>query len=133
MPDAKERLAGKLKSLWIAALCGGAGAFLAGLAWVNSTGGPGFDWIWAVAAFGFGAVIYNAVFFALCSAFVPGLSALVEDDTQVHGDDVTHVVKHAETGDERIDFYIRAYATSRGVSAAAIVSAIMATIALTFF
>lgn len=133
MTQPEQELEGRLKSLWLAALGCGAAAFVAGLAWVNSTGGPGFDWVWAVAAFGVAAVVYNGVFFALCSAFVPGLSDLVEDGTEVHGDDVTHVVKHAETGDERIDFYIRNYATARGVSVVAIVSVIVASIALIFF
>ncbi len=133
MTDPREKLAGSLKRIWLAALVCGALAFLAGLAWVNSTGGPGFDWIWVVAAFGLGAVIYNVAFFALCSIFVPGLSSLVEDDTEVQGDDVTHVVKHIETGDETVDFYIRAYAAARGTSAVAIVSGIMVAIALMFF
>jgi len=122
-----------MQKLWIAALISGVVTFFAGLAWVNSSGGPGFDWIWTVAAFGLAAVVYNVAFFALCSMFVPELSTLVEDDTEVHGDDVTHVVKHMETGDEKVDFYIRAYANARAISAVAIVSGIIATIALTFF
>ncbi|MBU1210071.1 MAG: hypothetical protein KJ587_02220 [Alphaproteobacteria bacterium] len=131
--DPRKRIAGSLQRLWLAALACGAVTFLAGFAWVSSSGGPGFDWIWAVAAFGLAAVVYNIAFFVLCSVFVPGLSTLVEDATQVHGDDVTHVVKHAETGNKTIDFYIRAYATARGTTAVAIVSGVMAAIALTFF
>lgn len=131
--DPRMKIAGSLRWLWLAALACGVGAFLAGLAWVNSSGGPGFDWIWVVATFGLAAVVYNIAFFGFCSVFVPGLSAFVEGDTQVQGDDVTHVVKHAETGHKAIDFYIRAYATARGTTAVAIVSGVMAAIALTFF
>lgn len=133
MGDSKDRLVKRLNMLWLVALCCGAAAFLGGLAWINSSGGPGFDWVWAVAAFGVAVVVYNGVFFGLCSVFVPGLSNLVEDDTEVRGDDVTHVVKHAETGDESMDFYIRNYAAARSVSAAAIVSVIVAGVAWTFF
>jgi len=131
--DPRLKIGSNLQRLWLAALACGAVTFLAGLAWVNSSGGPGFDWIWAVAAFGLAAVVYNIAYFLFCSVFVPGLAALVEDDTQVRGDDVTHVVKHAETGNETIDFYIRAYATARGTTAVAIVSGVIAAIALTFF
>jgi hypothetical protein len=78
-------------------------------------------------------IVYNVTFFALCSMFLPGLSDLVEDDTEVKGDDVTHVVRHIETGDERADFYIRAYAGARAISATTIISGIMITAALWFF
>lgn len=133
MKRPKDQISANLNRLWLAALVAGAVTFLCGLAWVNSSGGPGFDWIWAVAAFGLAAVAYNIAFFGLCSIFAPGLSSLVEDDTEVHGDDVTHVVKHMETGDETIDFYIRSYASARAITAVAIVSGIMASIALAFF
>ena len=117
---------------WLAIGTGVAGAGL-GLLWVNSPQGPGFDWVWAVAAFGVGVIVYNVAFFALCSMFVPGLSALVEDDTEIKGDTVVHVVRHAETGDEANDFYIRAYAAARGMSATAIGAAVMIAVALWFF
>lgn len=120
------------KLWWLAIAAGMLGA-VAGMLWVNSPDGPGFEWIWLVAALGVGVIVYNAAFFALCSIFVPGLSNLVEDDTEVKGDDVTHVVRHIETGDEGTDFYIRAYAGARAISATTIVAAIMITGALWFF
>ncbi len=133
MADTGKNTAGTLQMLWWTALGFGAVAFLAGLAWVNSAGGPGFDWIWAVAAFGLAAAVYNIAFFFLCSIFMPGLADLVEDDTKVEGDNVVHVVKHAETGNETLDFFVRAYATARGVTAAAIGACIITGIALIFF
>ncbi|MFY0614812.1 MAG: hypothetical protein JXQ99_25010 [Hyphomicrobiaceae bacterium] len=117
---------------WIAIVTGVVGAGL-GLLWVTSPGGPGFDWIWLIAVFGAGVIVYNLAFFALCSMLTPGLSDLVEDDTEVKGDNVTHVVRHAETGDETADFFIRAYATARGVSVSAIGAAVMIAVALWFF
>ncbi len=123
----------RLRTLWLISLAiGGLGSFL-GLLWVASPGGPGLDWIWGIAAFGAGVLLYNAAFFTLCSLFASGLANLVEDDTEVEGDNVVHVVKHAETGDEAFDFYIRSYATARGTTAVAIISSIMITLALIFF
>lgn len=123
----------RLRRLWIAALGVGAASFIAGLLWVNSPQGPGFDWIWVVAAFGAAALAYNLAFFALCSIYTPELANLVDDDTEVEGDTVTHVVRHAETGDKSLDPYIRAYAGARSVSAVAIISGILIAGALIFF
>ena len=117
------------KLWWVAIAVGVAGAAL-GAVWVNSPQGPGFDWVWLVAALGVGVIVYNVTFFALCSMFLAGLSDLVEDDTEVKGDNVTHVVRHVETGDESADFYIRAYAGARAISATTIVAAITITVAL---
>lgn len=128
LPDPKL-----LQTLWLGALAIGAIGLLAGLAWLRSSDGPGLDWIWAVAAFGAAALLYHAAFFALCSIFAPALAQLVRDDTEVQGDDVAHVVHYQETGNQALDSYVRAYATARGVSAAAIVSLIIATIAIIFF
>lgn len=133
MSEAAKRLIGQLYAFWLTAIACGIAAFAGALTWVNTAGGPGFDWIWLVAAFGLGAVIYNIAFFALCSLFLPGLANFVEDDTEVHGDDVTHVVRHIETGNENIDFYVRSYAAARGTTAVAIVSVVMAAVALYFF
>ena len=124
---------GRLRWIWWAAIFTGAASFLIGLLWANSSQGPGLDWIWGVAAFGLAAIIYNIAFFMLCSIFVPDLSALVKDDTEVHGDSVTHVVKYDELGDETIDFYIRAYANTRATSAVAIGMGIMIALAVIFF
>ncbi len=123
----------RVRRLWWAALVIGAAGMGLGLLWVTSVGGPGFDWVWAIAAFGAGVIVYNVAFFVLCSMFAPGLGDLVEDDTEVKGDTVTHVVHHVETGDEKIDFYIRAYAASRGISASAIGGAVLIGLALWFF
>lgn len=123
----------RLKTLWWIAVVTGVIGFSGALLWVNSTTGPGFDWIWVVAAFGAAAIVYNVAFFALCSMFAPGLATLVEDDTEIDGDNVTHVVRHAATGDEALDAYVKTYAVARGTSAVAIVSGIMITVALTFF
>jgi len=123
----------RLRWLWWSALLISAVSFVAGLTWVNSAQGPGLDWIWGIAAFGAAAAIYNLAFFLLRSIFAPALASFVKDDTEVQGDDVTHVVHYGESGDDTLDPYIRAYASARGVSAAAIVSVIMITIALTFF
>ena len=101
--------------------------------WITSPGGPGFDWIWCVAAFGAAAIAYNLSLFALCSVLVPSLAGLVEDDTEVQGDDVVHVVRHVETGDRALDPYVRAYATARATTAVAIVSGVVITVALTVF
>jgi hypothetical protein len=133
MVDNKENFGKLLRRLWIAAIIIGAAGFLIGLLWANSSGGPGLDWIWGVAAFGFGAIVYNIAFFLLCSIYVPGMASLVEDDTEVEGDTVTHVVRHVEVGDETSDFYIRAYASARGTTAVAIISGIMIAVALYFF
>ena len=127
------KFGGRARGLWLAGVGIGALGFLAGLLWANSSQGPGLDFIWGVAAFGFGVIVYNVAFFVLCSIFIPGLAAFVEDDTEVHGDDVTHVVRHVEVGDEAVDFYIRAYAGARAATAVAIVSGIMIAIALWFF
>ena len=123
----------RLRWLWWGALVIGAASFIAGLMWANSAQGPGLDWIWGIAAFGAAAIAYNLAFFLLCSIFAPTLASFVKDDTEVHGDDVTHVVHYGESGDEALDPYIRAYASARGVSAVAIVSGVMIAIALTFF
>ena len=123
----------RLRRLWLGAVLVGAVCFIIGLLWASSSQGPGLDWIWAVAAFGVAAILYNITFFLACSVFAPELSKFVRDDTEVHGDDVTHVVSHAETGDKTIDGYIRAYANARATSAVAIVSVIIASIALIFF
>ncbi len=120
------------KLWWVAIAAGVVGAGL-GAVWVNSPQGPGFDWIWLVAAFGVGVIVYNVTFFGLCSMFLAGLSDLVEDDTEIKGDSVAHVVRHAETGDESTDFYIRAYAGARAISATTIVAAITITVALWLF
>ena len=101
--------------------------------WITSSDGPGFDWIWGIAAFGAAAIVFNLAFFLLCSVFAPSLSSLVEDDTEVHGDDVVHVVRHAEIGDQALDSYIRAYATARATSAVAIASGVAIGVALAFF
>lgn len=123
----------RLQNLWAFALVAGLIAFALALMWVNSSQGPGLDWIWTIAAFGAAALVYNIAFFILCSIFAPGLSALVSDDTEVQGDDVAHVVRYEATGTEAVDAYVRTYATARGVSAVAIVSGIMIALALTFF
>lgn len=123
----------RLRRLWISALIAGVVGLIASLLWVASSGGPGLDWIWGVAAFGVAALIYNIAFFVLCSLYAPELASLVEDDTEVHGDDVVHVVRHAETGEKTTDDYIRTYATARGVTAVTIVSAVMITGAVLFF
>ncbi len=122
-----------VKRLWLLAIAFGLITFLGGLFWVSSPGGPGLDVVWGVAAVGLGVIAFNIAFFILCSIFAPGISDLVEDDTEVQGDDVVHVVRHAETGDEKTDFYIRNYATARGVTAVAIVSGVMIAAALVFF
>ncbi len=123
----------RLRWCWLGALLLGAASFVAGLSWASTSQGPGLDWIWGVAIFGAAAIVYNLAFFLLCSVFAPTLASFVKDDTEVQGDDVTHVVHYAESGNDILDSYIRAYASARGVSAVAIVSGIMATIALTFF
>ena len=135
MPDQDDTLptTKQLQTLWLAALAVSAVGFVAGLAWLNSAQGPGLDWIWIVAVFGAAALLYNLAFFALCSLCASALATLVTDETEVKGDDVAHVVRYQETGTEALDPYVRAYATARGVSAAAIVSAIVATVALLFF
>ena len=124
---------GKLRWLWLAAILVGAVSFLIGLLWTNSSQGPGLNWIWGVAAFGLGAIVYNFTFFLLCTIFVPGLSGLVRDDTEVQGDTVTHVVHHTETVGLTAPFYLRSYATARATTAVAIVSGIMIAVALIFF
>ena len=123
----------RLRTLWQVSLVGGLLGFVGALWWVMSAGGPGLDWVWGVMAFGAAALIYNACFFLLCSIFASRMSEHVEDDTEVEGDTVVHVVRHGETGDATLDFYIKAYATARGTTAVAIVSGIMISIALYFF
>ncbi len=123
----------RVRRLWWVALGMGAASMVLALLWVLSSDGPGWDWIWAIAIFGAGVIVYNVAFFVLCSIFAPRLSDLVEDETVVKGDNVTHVVHHAETGDEKTDFYIRAYATARGVSVSAIGGAVLIGLALWFF
>ena len=123
----------KLRRFWLAALVIGAFSFVLGLLWTASPGGPGLDWIWAVAAFGLGAIVYNLAFFLLCTVFASGLSSHVEDDTEVHGDDVVHVVRHKVSGDETLDFYIRAYASARAITAVTIVSVTLGGLAIVFF
>ncbi len=123
----------KLRWFWLAALVIGAFSFVLGLLWTTSPAGPGLDWIWGVAAFGFGAIIYNLAFFLLCMMFVPELSSQVEDDTEVHGDDVVHVVRHKVSGDKILDFYIRAYASARAITAVTIVSVTLGSLAVIFF
>jgi len=124
---------GRLRRLWLVAILVGAVGFIIGLLWASSSQGPGLDWIWGIAAFGAAVILYNITFFLACSIFAQGIADFVHDDTEVHGDDVVHVVRHAETGDKAIDPYIRAYANARATSAVAIVSAIMIAIALAFF
>lgn len=135
MPNQDQRIPSEklLQKLWAFALVIGTAGFGAGLMWLNSAQGPGLDWIWGIAAFGAAALIFNIAYFVLCSLFAPALATLVTDDTEVHGDDVAHVVRYRETGTEAVDFYVRAYATARSVSAVAIVSGIMITVALLFF
>jgi len=123
----------KLRKLWLAALVIGALGCVLGLLWTVSPGGPGFDWIWGVAAFGLGAIVYNLAFFLLCTAFASGLSSQVEDDTEVHGDEVVHVVRHTVSSDETLDCYIRYYANARAVTAVTIISVIFGGLAIVFF
>lgn len=123
----------RLRRLWLFAILIAIAGFAIILLWINSPKGPGLDWIWGIAAFGAAVILYNIAFFLVCSLFAPGLAKFVRDDTEVHGDDVVHVVRHAETGDEAMDGYIRAYANARATSAVAIVSAIMIAVALVFF
>ena len=133
MLDPRKNLQEKLHRLWLSAIAVGALALLGAMYWVVSPQGPGWNWIWVVAAFGFAAIAYNTAFFSLCSVFASSLANLVEDDTEVQGDTVTHVVRRREVRDEAVDFYVRAYATARAISATAIVSGIMIAIALWFF
>lgn len=123
----------KLRSLWWVAFVVGVISFALGLLWVNSSGGPGLDWIWGVAAFGLGVVLFNVAFFILCSIFASSLSSRVEDDTEVDGDTVVHVVRHQQSGHEPLDFYIRAYATARATTAVAITIVVMGSLAVYFF
>jgi hypothetical protein len=123
----------RLRGLWGIALSIGATCFLAGLLWASSSTGPGLDWVWVVAIFGAAVVAYNLAFFALCSIYVPELAKLVEDDTEVEGDTVSHVVRHAETGDPQLDPYIKTYASARSISAAAIVACIVTSVVVIFF
>ena len=122
-----------LRRLWSLSLLAGALGFGGALYWIASPGGPGLDWIWGIAAFGAAAILYNLVFFLLCSIFAPGLSNYVEDDTEVQGDDVVHVVRYTTADDPGLDSYIKTYATARGVSAVAIISGIMIAVAWNFF
>ncbi len=133
MADDRATLQKQLQWYWVVAIGVGAIALVIALVWIQSPGGPGLDFIWGVAAFGLAAIVYNVAFFILCSIFAPWLSDMVEDDTEVSGDDVVHVVKHTETGDEAIDSYVRTYAAARGATAVAIVSGVMVAIALMFF
>ena len=123
----------RLQSLWIFALIAGALGFGGALYWTASPGGPGLDWIWGIAAFGAAAILYNLSFFVLCSIFTPGLSNYVEDDTEVQGYDVVHVVRYANASDPDINRFVKTYATARGVSAVAIISGIMSAVAWNFF
>lgn len=126
-----DGLVRRLSGLWRGALAMGAVAFGLATYWVYQ--GPGLDWIWAVAAFGVAVVSYNLAFFIFCSAWAPEMATMVRDDTKVEGDSVTHVVEHGVTGDPRLDAYLQTYANARGISAVAITSAILATIAVAFF
>ncbi|MGI9524672.1 MAG: hypothetical protein ACR2PG_23825 [Hyphomicrobiaceae bacterium] len=123
----------RLRSMWWTAVGAGTIAFLLSLLWANSSQGPGLDWVWVLAAFGASVIAFNVAFFGLCSYFTPYLSTAVRDGTEIEGDTVVHVVQHAQTGDEKVDFYVRAYATARGVTAVGIVTGIMIAIALLFF
>lgn len=133
MSNAPQIDSQRLQRLWIGALLAGAAGFGGALAWISSPGGPGLDWIWGIAAFGVAAILYNLSFFVLCSVFAPGLSNYVEDDTEVQGDDVVHVVRYGKADDPNLDRYIKTYATARGVSAVAIISCIMIAVAWNFF
>lgn len=126
-----DALVARLRALWGAAIAFGVLAFALALWWAAT--GPGFDWIWGVMAFGVAVAVYNLAFFLLCAGRAPEMAAMVKDDTEIHGDSVTHVVEHDETGDPRLDAWIRTYATARGVSAAAIGAAVLMAIALAFF
>ena len=124
--------AARLKALWIAAL--GVGAAVFGLAMLWASVETDFTWVWWLMAFGVGVIGYNAAFAALCSVLAPGVVGfVVEEDTEIRGDDVVHVVKHSETGDESYDFYIRAYATARGATIAALSMGLLIAVALIFF
>ncbi|MEL6317798.1 MAG: hypothetical protein AAFR16_09205 [Pseudomonadota bacterium] len=123
---------GRLRTLWRASIAAGAAAFALALLWAYAE--TDFDWIWWVMAFGVGAVAYNAAFAALCAIWAPSIAGFVlEEDTEVRGDDVVHVVRHSETGDEGYDFYIRAYAAARGAAIAALSMAVLIAVALIFF
>ena len=95
--------------------------------------GRGLDWISGIAAVGVAAVLCNLVFFLLCSISAPGLSSYVEDDTEVQGDDVDHVVRYSQAEDPDIDRLVTTVATARGTSAVAIISGIMFVVAWNFF
>ena len=132
MSNPKKISGTALKQLWIVSLLAGALGFAGALYCIASPGGPGLDWIWGIAAFGVAAVLYNLVFFLLCSIFAPGLSNYVEDDTEVQGDDVVHVVHYSQAEDPDIDRFVKTYATARGTSAVAIISGIMIAVAWNF-
>lgn len=125
------KTAKNLPALWGAAVAAGVVCFGLALYWAYIE--PGLDWVWAVAAAGVGIVGYNLAFFALCASFAPAMAKMVRDDTEVKGDAVTQVVEHGVSGEKTIDAYLPTYANARGISAVAITSAILATVALTFF
>ena len=122
----------RLKALWRVSVGAGFLAFLLALAWAWTE--TGFDWIWWVAAFGLAAIVYNVVFFALCSWRAPGLAGFISsEDTKVEGDNVVIETTHTQSGDEALDFYVRAYMHARGASYTAISAVILIGVALAIY
>lgn len=119
MSDAKDRqvVLTRLKRTWWVSILAGAAVGGAAFTYIAFDDAP--DVIWAVAAFGLGAMVQQFAFFGLCALFAPGLSSfVVDEEVTIRGDNVVHESSAVETGDEDFDGWIRAYATARGATIA---------------
>ena len=75
-----------------------------------------FEIGWAALSAGFGAVVWGGVFFLGSLVLAPGLGAFIAgEDTRVKGPVVELVTETYETGDPRLNGWVRAYVTARGV------------------
>lgn len=121
-----------LNRLWGAAVLLGVLAFALGLGWVAAE--AALDMIWVIMAFGLAVLVYSAAYYALCTAFAPGLAGyMTGEDVRVEGGDVVHEVTHAESGREKLDFHIRAFVVARQTTQALIGAAVLVGLAVGVF
>lgn len=129
---ARADLSVAVRRQWRIATLAGAASAIGAVLWcyVNAH----VDWAWAVVAFGIGVVVYSLVFYLLCSMRAPAMANFVaEDDVTIEAGDVVQTTSYDETGDNGLDFYIRAFAAARGVTMVTASSAILIGAALLFF
>lgn len=92
------------------------GLLACALAYFLMTGFNEYDWLMAVISFVVGATVHGAVVYSGCMIFAPDLAGyVVSDDTKIGGSNVEMVTTVRDSGDERIDAWVRYYVNARNL------------------